>query len=319
MKVSGKRAVLAIRDALEAAGLGRDSAYTGGEIAGWIPSNRFGSTGFSVRKETDGGLGWHVVVSGRKHLKYREWTEEEENGSIELHEPIEPERLCPRIADVFRSMGVPVTKVTCGGGQMHWDDDVSYDVASGHPDWLGKPDTANPFQSGEGPMLRAMAFSDRYDRSVPRLEGPLAGYVSADASYLTRESLLALRAAAAKAEASRADLVDRLGGPTSPRARGMTTKGMEVALSDDGVLVVAAPGLQDLKARPVTLTNHWGDEVEAWRMPSTWLQPQHAFRPIVPVLLGGEMRDSVPYATFDEQHGGEAPWIVDRPSAPAPR
>ncbi len=108
MKVSGMRAVLAVRDALERAGLGRTSHYNGGHVAGWIPANQYGSTGFSVRRERDGTLGWNVVVSGKPHLSYRRWEERDgDRGTISLHEPRNPEALSPRIAAAFDSVGIP--------------------------------------------------------------------------------------------------------------------------------------------------------------------------------------------------------------------
>ena len=122
-------AVADVHAALAAAGLPRTSRYSGGEMTGWTAC--FGSTGFSIREDDAGDLVWHVVVSGKPHLTYREYRDD--GGG---HEPIAPERLCPRIEAVFRAQGLDVRSVRYGGHQTMWDDDVEYNVVTARPDWL---------------------------------------------------------------------------------------------------------------------------------------------------------------------------------------
>jgi hypothetical protein len=131
---TGLEATTAIHGGLAAAGLSRDSPYTGGEIVGWTEA--YGSTGFSVREEGGGRLAWHVVVSGRAHLEYDEYKEDGDG----LHRPVHPEGLCPRIGTVFEAEGLVVISVRCSGHQTMWDDDVNYEIVTARPDWLeGKP------------------------------------------------------------------------------------------------------------------------------------------------------------------------------------
>lgn len=132
------QAVTDIHAALQAAGLERTSRYNGGEIVGWTES--LGSTGFSVREMEDGKVSWHVVISGKPHLSYRTYRD----GEDELHEPVDPERLCPRIGAVLKSIGLDVDKVSYGGHQTMWDDDVEYDVVTARPAWLEARPTPAP-------------------------------------------------------------------------------------------------------------------------------------------------------------------------------
>ncbi len=207
--------------------------------------------------------------------------------------------------------------MTCLGGQGHWDDDVEYAVATPYPDWLDAPDPRNLFQSGEGPMLRAMTFDRRWKDEVVSLKGALAGYVSGGVSYLTRESALHIVEMAEAERATHEANVASYGGPdnVSSWLRRTLTR---ATLSEAGEFVVKSPRRDEERMTPVTLTNHWGDEVEAWRMPNAWMLRRHDFRPEVPFLLEGEMRTSVPFPKLDEQHGGDAPWLEASP-APALR
>jgi hypothetical protein len=152
----GRAIMERVRDALAAAGLPRTSRYAGGEITGWTTS--MGSTGFSL--QVDGiwhpstlrfvpsnppRLRFHVVVSGKQAgLRYKRYTERVERGRgrldfIELHEPIEPERLIPKIRKVLEGLGFEVAQVTVAGAQTHWDDDVMYNVVTDWPEWVGRP------------------------------------------------------------------------------------------------------------------------------------------------------------------------------------
>jgi hypothetical protein len=127
--------VTTIHAALAAAGMPRTSRMNGGEIVGWTTS--LGSTGFSVRENGDGLLHWHVVVSGKPLLSYREYRD----GDDDLHEPIDPERLDAPIRAVFEAQGLEVRSVGCSGHQTMWDDDVDYTVVTTRPAWLeAKPD-----------------------------------------------------------------------------------------------------------------------------------------------------------------------------------
>jgi hypothetical protein len=84
-KISGIRAVLAVKGAMADHGLPRRSELNGEEICGWIEPNRMGSTGFSIRKLPDGNILWHVVLSGKPHLKYREYRDVSGEETLDLH------------------------------------------------------------------------------------------------------------------------------------------------------------------------------------------------------------------------------------------
>jgi len=316
MKVNGKRAVLAVRAALDDAGLNRTSGYSGGEIAGWIDPNHFGSTGFSVRRQADGNLSWHVVISGKPHLRYREWTERRDGDSIDLHEPVNPETLAPRIKAAFETLGMDIREVSYGGAQMHWDDDVSYNVVTDHPEWLGPPDRTNAARDGDGVLIKTMSFGQRAPEVLASMQG-LVGYVQGNRAYLTRESLSAVEDKAAKDEASRQESLAHWGEKNAPNY--LKLKGMQVSLADTGEFVFASPGHPQTRVAPETVTNHWGDEVEVWKVPSYWVKPGSSFEPTVPFLLDGEMRKTAPFRLVDAQNGGDAPWLDQEPSGPAPR
>ncbi|WP_147480858.1 hypothetical protein [Pseudomonas amygdali] len=126
-KLTGKQAAQFIHDALQAIGLPRTSTLNGGEITGW--TTNLGSTGFSIRHDKRTGLlQWHVVVSGRPHMSY----EEDDHG----YYPTRPEVLCPRIQTMFEALALKVTSVKATGWQTAWDDDVSYEIYTNHPEWL---------------------------------------------------------------------------------------------------------------------------------------------------------------------------------------
>lgn len=134
--MTGLEAVTAVRQALAEAGMPRTSGFGGAEMRGWIAGNRSGSTGFSVRPLENGNLDWHIVISGKPHLRYKETRcLDDERG----HEPINPEQLCPRIQGVFEQLGMSVLRVRDSGYQMVWDDDVEYNVETLRPDWLLPP------------------------------------------------------------------------------------------------------------------------------------------------------------------------------------
>src|SRR5438874_1267116 len=77
-----------VRGALAAAGLPRTSTMNGAALAGLIPPNHGGSTGFSVKIVGANRLEFNVVVSGTPHLRY---IHHHDGG----YEPAQPERLLP--------------------------------------------------------------------------------------------------------------------------------------------------------------------------------------------------------------------------------
>jgi hypothetical protein len=133
--LTGIQACTKVKEALEKAGFKRTSGYSGGEVRGW--TNSLGSTGFSVRK--DGNLvDWHVIISGKSHLPYENYSEIRpgDDERVELHRPVNPQSLEPKIAAVFKKLGMKVKKVRYSGHQGMWDDDVTYNVSTERPDWL---------------------------------------------------------------------------------------------------------------------------------------------------------------------------------------
>jgi hypothetical protein len=136
-------------DALDEAGLVRTSKLSGGELTGW--TDAIGSTGFSclplraddtrrfVRAPAGAQLMWHVVISGKPHLRYTEYEDPSSRGdTIAMHSPDNPELLFPRISAVFAQLGFIVQETKYSGCQGHWDDDVEYNVFTDHPSWLEK-------------------------------------------------------------------------------------------------------------------------------------------------------------------------------------
>src|ERR1700730_18374565 len=109
---TGKEWAAAVKEALAAAGMPRTSEYNGGELTGW--TTVFGSTGFSLRLTEKGQVEWHVVVSGKPLLAYREYVLPWGRGDEiqRCHSPIDPEKLCPRIKAVFEGLGLVVHAVT---------------------------------------------------------------------------------------------------------------------------------------------------------------------------------------------------------------
>lgn len=148
--LTGKDAVLTLKEKLEKAGLGRLSTFGGGEIRGW--TRAMGSTGFSVAPARSWKNGvstdipdevdWHIVVSGKNAgLRYREYEEwhGERQGVMRMHDPIDPNSINPRIKKVFESLGMEVKEVKNTGHQLHWDDDVDYNIITKRPKWLLDP------------------------------------------------------------------------------------------------------------------------------------------------------------------------------------
>lgn len=138
---NGKAACQVIKDALAAAGLPRTSRLAGGELTG--VTTAYGSTGFSVRRMTkpgisvmqyvEGGLDWHVVISGKvAGMRYeREAILVGDDAEVtEVPAYGEGERMAPKVAAVFQSLGLTVHEARCTGWQTYWDDDVYFNVVT---------------------------------------------------------------------------------------------------------------------------------------------------------------------------------------------
>lgn len=134
MKKTGLEAVTELHQKLAAAGMPRTSTLNGGALRGWTES--YGSTGFSIRREQNGDLQWHLVVSGKPLFSYREYEHRSNGETYDYHEPRNPESLLPRLRDVFEDMGLTVKSLSFAGHQLMWDDDVEFSVVTNHPDWL---------------------------------------------------------------------------------------------------------------------------------------------------------------------------------------
>lgn len=152
MKKTGLEAVTELHQKLAAAGMPRTSTLNGGALRGWTET--YGSTGFSIRREENGDLQWHLVVSGKPLFAYREYEHHGINGeTYDYHEPRNPESLLPRLRAVFEDMGLTVKSLACTGHQLMWDDDVEFSVVTKHPDWLeeySRPKPAPRFGGGLG-------------------------------------------------------------------------------------------------------------------------------------------------------------------------
>jgi hypothetical protein len=134
MKKTGLEAVTELHRKLAEAGMPRTSQLNGGGMTGWTEA--YGSTGFSVRKDKDGDLQWHLVVSGKPLFAYRDYEQRSDDETYEYHEPLETESLFPRLRAVFEDMGLAVKSLRCSGHQLMWDDDVEFSVMTDHPAWL---------------------------------------------------------------------------------------------------------------------------------------------------------------------------------------
>lgn len=295
------RTLAALRAALDADGLSRDSSFGGGKMTGWLDPNRMGSTGFSIRGLPDGRIEWHIVISGKKHLRYREWDQEEipydkgDPDTVTLHEPTDTEVLHGRIAKAFASIGVPVTDVKATDWQNMWDDDVGYVARSEKPEWLDGPDPGNSWTWPSSPIL--VSLRPGSSPSLPSLRGNLVGYYIGAELYLTRESLELVAAAP----------------PGTPPARGYGLGYMQRLPRTSGLDASAQlAGGPDRKAM-----NHWGDEVELWRTTRNLFDVDARFEPAVAFVMGGEVRTHAPFHEIGAQFGDDVPWSGE--PAPGPR
>lgn len=296
-KISGIRAVLAVKGAMTDQGLPRRSTLNGAEIRGWIEPNRMGSTGFSIRKLSDGNILWHVVLSGKPHLEYREYREVNDDDTIDLHEPTNTERLFPALRQVFEGLGMDVVKTELCGFQTHWDDDVSYNVITKIPEWL---DTINNQHERAqfDPSLVTCRMSDHPQAPIRGLTGLVAYQGANGLIFLTRQSVDAI--------ATKMDEVRRY-----------NKEADAIMIDATDTLVQATPrGQQISVSKSSRITNFKGDEIDVWAVPGTWVTPEIDFTPKVPFILDGETCSSARFAVLDEQYG-LAPWS-NVPSAPKP-
>ncbi len=105
----------------------RTSTYAGAEITGLTAA--LGSTGFSVRPQEDGSLRFNVVVSGKgAGVAYRSRTDYQGEEEITVEDPVDEEKLYPRIQQTFERLGMKVREVRYSGHQLVWDDDIDYAV-----------------------------------------------------------------------------------------------------------------------------------------------------------------------------------------------
>ena len=141
--VGGKTACLKVRQALAEHSFPRTSILNGAELTGWLKPNIFGSTGFSVKVNPNdpAQLFWNIVISGKPHLKYHEYEEnqgtDDDPDYIDLHEPVSPNGIAGDISKALQSaLALDVISVKHRGHQTHWDDDVEYTVTTLRPSWL---------------------------------------------------------------------------------------------------------------------------------------------------------------------------------------
>lgn len=297
MTVTGIRAVAALRASLDALGLSRTSGYNGGEMTGW--TSRHGSTGFSIRADGE-GLHWHVVVSGKPHLRYRSYQDRSGDETYDLHEPTNPESLYPRIRQAMAAIGLQAIDVRNTGHQTMWDDDVDYTIVTAHPDWLEKPDARNA--GGLPPTPTLVALSTRH-LPLPFSAFELAGYADGGKLFLTKESVEACLAAFAQ----RSEELRRIKMDTG-----------DVALGGDGCLTLRSRDGFRFEGKPRTVTNFWGDDVEVVEIPREWFAVDARSRLAVPALVSGTLRTDMTFAELDAQYDDGAPWHPVTQQAPAP-
>lgn len=156
----------AIRIALAGAGMPRTSSYSGGENLGWVPGNVSRGSGFYVQyvavwkplgppsdpwnkrdySEDRSVVRIGITVSGKAAgVRYRSYKQYSESaGVMNMHDPVDAEKLFPRIKKVFTDAGLTVVEIKKGGAQQHWDDDIGYTVTVKYPAIL-KPETVRPW------------------------------------------------------------------------------------------------------------------------------------------------------------------------------
>ena len=294
-KVSGIRAVLALRDALDKEGLSRTSRYNGGAVVGWIEKNHLGSTGFSVRPIEDGRLDWHLVISGKPHMRYREYKDVIGDEVYELHSPDDPEVVYGKIRKAFSTLGLTVDEVRWTGHQTMWDDDVDYNVTTATPDWLADWDPLNrePITPAAPRLLSAKL--NRFGRFPFAIEAEIPVYELAEGRYaMTREA----------ADQFVAEAAERVSD------RWVTYGTAKFDQADNLVLGIEG---RTVTVIPETITNHWGDEVQVYPLPKGAAEPLRRYGSQIKVVIAGE--EVIPdFQTLDGQYGG-APWNVEAEAA----
>jgi hypothetical protein len=308
-KVSGVRATLGIQHAMNAAGLGRTSTLNGGEINGWIEANYYRSHGFGVKQDKrQGELDWSVVVSGRPHLRYEESRYFEDDEVLTSNDPQNTEVLYPKIKKVFESLGMTVHQVEYTGHQTMWDDDVSYNIRTNHPEWLEAYSPSNLAQRITEPRLvsaRIVETSVSKVRSLTALPMYQIGDKESRDQYSRYPTML-------------------------PNQFGLTKEALQILIDNVNSMSTHTPSLAgavrfvgdvlhlnlgfDQTVRPQTITNAWGDDVEIYLWPRANVELEHKYTPACPMLIGGEMVISPDFPLLDLQFGGDGPWTIERPA-----
>lgn len=308
-KISGVRATLAIQHAMNEAGLGRTSTLNGGEIKGWIEAHYYRAHGFGVKQDKrPGELDWSVVVSGRPHLRYEENRYFDGDEPMTSNDPVNPERLYERIKKVFEGLGIFVHQVEYTGHQTMWDDDVSYNIRTNHPDWLEAYAPSNPTPKVTQPLLvSGRLVADRntavksftalpmYQLSDRVIRDPYSSGVTYHANQfgLTKEALLVL-----------IDNVDSLAKHTPSLINAVRLKGNELHLQI---------GFEEV-VRPKKITNVWGDDVEIYLWPRSNIVLERKYTPACPMLVAGEMTSAPSFPVLDQQFEGTGPWTIEMSS-----
>ena len=308
-KVSGVRATLAIRHAMAEAGLGRTSNLNGGEINGWIEAHYYRAHGFGVKQDKrPGELDWSVVVSGKPHLRYEENRYFDGDEPMTSNDPTNQEILYPKIKKVFESLGIVVHHVEYTGHQTMWDDDVSYNIRTNHPDWLEAYAPRNPLPKVTQPRLvcgRLEADRNTAIKSLTALpmyqiadevnRDPYSSYTTYKVNQfgLTREAVAILE-----------DNVTSL----SKHTPALTDA---VRLKDDGLHLKLT---FDTVIKPKTIINAWGDEVEIYLWPRANISLERKYTPACPMLIAGEMNANPSFPLLDQQFEGVGPWTIEMPS-----
>jgi hypothetical protein len=114
-----------LRDEMVRRGLLSDGGARAVAVRGWSTPNLVDHTGFSLRQ-----VGEHVeamvFVDERAGLNQRHYTDDD---GTELHEPVDPERIEPKIARILGDAGLEVRSVSYAGHQGLWDETVHYRAA----------------------------------------------------------------------------------------------------------------------------------------------------------------------------------------------
>lgn len=299
-KISAVRTVQALRHELELVGLKRTSGLNGADTRGWIEKNHLGSTGYSIRPLPDGTLDWHLVISGRPHMRYREYREIQDDETYSLHSPENPEVVIPKIRKAFAALGIDVVEAKCTGHQTMWDDDVDFNVTTRKPEWLADWDPCN--REAATPFLPRLVSGETNLYSSPAPLAPTRGlpaYALGGGEFgLPREAV--------------GFLVSK-----SPEYVGKPwAKYGEPSLQEDGSFVLERNG-EAVVFKPRRIVNYWGDDVDVFVLPRKAFEPGVRYSSEVPVMVGGEVR--VPdFPTLDQQFGDEAPWSPEQSAAPKP-